>query len=307
MSRSTSRMLRSGAFGQLLDKATADLDLPNHNAGPTTTKNTLSVAPDKVRLNPMHARLPVSQNKDNVAALAESIKANGQVTPAYGWKLDEPDPDGCLYELVYGARRRAACALLGIDLKIEISPIPVAAIDVARMMHAENQARQDYSPLESAMEYRAFLDAGLFTSARDLASKLGADESQVSRTLRLLDLPPVVLKLFHDHPEWLPLRKGANLAVACEDAKNRSKVEQVAAQWTDSGDTGNPLAALVAATLDTAKLQEPFELCTPAGVRFGEVRGSFKNGPITIRLASGAPSDLRTKIQDLLNSYSAHS
>ncbi len=96
------------------------------------------------------------------------------------------------YVIIYGHRRRAAAATVGLDT------IP-AVIDDAVLddggdldaMTIENLAREDLSELQQAEMFAHYSEAGL--GQRAIADKLGIHQSTVSRRLKLLLLTGEVL------------------------------------------------------------------------------------------------------------------
>jgi ParB family chromosome partitioning protein len=94
------------------------------------------------------------------------------------------------YELVMGERRWRACQLAGLD---EVPAIVRATEDSDLLRDAllENLHRAQLNPLEEAAAYRQLLDD--FSCTQDqLAAKIARSRPQISNTLRLLKLPPLV-------------------------------------------------------------------------------------------------------------------
>lgn len=133
------------------------------------------------------------------------------------------------YEIVFGRRRHRACLELGL---------PVNAIVVTKMsdeelfaeMERENRNREDLTPWEQGVMYKDALDAGLYSSQRQLAAKLSIDVSTVSRGVALASLPEVVISAFPS-PLDLQVRWGQDLAAALDAAavKVTDEAEKIAA------------------------------------------------------------------------------
>jgi hypothetical protein len=69
----------------------------------------------------------------------------------------------------------------------------VIALDV------ENRHRKDISPYERGTSYKRWLELGHFKCQKELARALEISPSQVSRMLKLAQLPAVVALLLFDH------------------------------------------------------------------------------------------------------------
>lgn len=130
---------------------------------------------------------------DNLAALVESIRAQGILQPL----LVRPHPDlPDQYEIVAGERRwRAAQAAQLHEVPVVLRELgDREALEIAIV---ENVQRQDLSPLEEAEGYRRLLDEFAHTQ-EDLAKAVGKSRSHIANMLRLLTLPPDVRELLED-------------------------------------------------------------------------------------------------------------
>lgn len=126
------------------------------------------------------------------ASLKEEIRlAGGNVQPI---KV-RPRDGGEQFEIVFGHRRHRACLELGLPVLALIDD-DVSEQDLFKEMDRENRARLDLSPWEQGRMYRRALDEGLFVSLGQLAEELGADKGNISKALRLADLPPEVVEAF---------------------------------------------------------------------------------------------------------------
>ena len=128
---------------------------------------------------------------ETLAALAESIKAQGVVQPIVVRPIGEPDEHGVQrYEIIAGERRWRAAQQAGLrDIPAVIRRVPdEAAIAMALI---ENIQREDLNPLEEgrALE-RLISEFGL--THQQAADAVGRSRAAVSNLLRLLELPPEV-------------------------------------------------------------------------------------------------------------------
>jgi ParB family chromosome partitioning protein len=114
--------------------------------------------------------------------LMSSIKEFGLLQPI----VVRPGGDGD-YELVVGERRWRAAADAGLET---IPAIIRETADDAMLRNAllENLHRVQLNPLEEAAAYRQLLDE-FGTTHEELAQRIGRSRSQVTNTIRLLNLP----------------------------------------------------------------------------------------------------------------------
>ncbi len=120
------------------------------------------------------------------AELKTSIREFGLLQPIVVRRLDGPAAPA-RYELVMGERRWRAATAIGLDT---IPAIVRDTADDAMLRDAllENLHRQQLNPLEEAAAYQQLLEE-FGTTHDELASRIGRSRSQVSNTIRLLNLP----------------------------------------------------------------------------------------------------------------------
>lgn len=123
----------------------------------------------------------------DLAELVESIREVGVLQPIVV-RPDRQSP--ALYELIMGERRWRASKAAGLTT----IPVIVRETDDSEMLRAallENLHRADLNPIEEASAYRQLLDDFGCTQA-ELSAKIARSRPQISNTLRLLKLPPLV-------------------------------------------------------------------------------------------------------------------
>jgi len=127
-------------------------------------------------------------DKDSLAELAESIKAQGVMQPV----LVRPVSPG-YYEIIAGERRWRAAQIAGLsEVPALIREVPDEA--ALAMSLIENIQREDLNPLEEAMGIQRLIkEYGMTHQAASEA--LGSSRSAVSNLLRLLNLPSPVQEL----------------------------------------------------------------------------------------------------------------
>lgn len=186
-------------------------------------KNVIKVNPFDCRMWKLHDRLDSHVNETTCRAEIESISKHGQLVPALGRPL-HGDPKHKI-ELIYGARRLFVTRHLNKQLLVEVRDLSDREAIVA--MDIENRHRKDLSPYERGLSYATWLREGHFRSQDDIARALRVSASQISRMLKIAQLPPVVINLFNSPAELLeswalklavalvnPVRKQATLRQA---------------------------------------------------------------------------------------------
>jgi ParB family chromosome partitioning protein len=98
------------------------------------------------------------------------------------------------YEIVFGHRRHRAC--LELNLPVLAFVEDVNDQELFKEMDRENRKREDLSPWEQGRMYRRALSEELFSSLGDLSKELGVDKGNLSKALKLADLPDDVVSAF---------------------------------------------------------------------------------------------------------------
>ena len=130
--------------------------------------------------------------EDDLAELAESIRAKGLVQPI----IARPNPDpatGTLYEIVAGERRWRAAQRAGLHTV----PVIVRDLDDREVLELgiiENVQRADLNAIEEAGGYRELTER-YGHSQEQIAEIIGKSRSHVANTMRLLKLPDAVRAL----------------------------------------------------------------------------------------------------------------
>ncbi|WP_374058949.1 ParB/RepB/Spo0J family partition protein [Arthrobacter sp. MSA 4-2] len=125
---------------------------------------------------------------DDMAELVHSIREIGVLQPIVvrpsSEKGDAP------YELVMGERRWRATREAGLE-RVPAIIRSTADDDLLRDALLENLHRSSLNPLEEAAAYQQLLD-DFGCSHEELAERIGRSRPQISNTLRLMKLPPLV-------------------------------------------------------------------------------------------------------------------
>ena len=133
------------------------------------------------------------RNLTGIDELAASIAAQGIITP-----LTLTPNGGEKLKIVAGNRRYAAVAkLIETGVVSDTFPIPAQVYDQLgdaeriEQMVVENIQREDLNPIEEAAGYKRLVDEFGY-SQRQIAERVGRNQSHVSKRLLLLGLPEAV-------------------------------------------------------------------------------------------------------------------
>ncbi|MDV3219969.1 ParB/RepB/Spo0J family partition protein [Intrasporangium sp.] len=146
---------------------------------------------DLIRPNPKQPRSVFDE--DDMAELVHSIREIGVLQPVVVRRIPQDqlgEAEGKQYELIMGERRLRATQ------EAELATIPAIIKDtqddaLLRDALLENLHRSQLNPLEEAAAYQQLLD-DFGCSHEELAQRIGRSRPQISNTLRLLKLPPLV-------------------------------------------------------------------------------------------------------------------
>ncbi|MCQ9163699.1 ParB/RepB/Spo0J family partition protein [Arthrobacter sp. STN4] len=127
-------------------------------------------------------------DEDDMAELVHSVKEIGILQPIVVRK--SPEKGDQPYELVMGERRWRASQTAGLET-IPVIVRETTDDNLLRDALLENLHRSQLNPLEEAAAYQQLLE-DFGTTHEQLADRIGRSRPQVSNTLRLLKLPPIV-------------------------------------------------------------------------------------------------------------------
>ncbi|MGD8199395.1 ParB/RepB/Spo0J family partition protein [Ornithinimicrobium sp. W1679] len=162
--------------------------------GPVPGATFAEVPVDAIRPNPRQPRQVFDE--DELAELVASISELGVLQPvvvravnAEAATTQDGDPPAA-YELVMGERRLRASR----DAGLTTIPAIIRSTDDEHMLRdalLENLHRAQLNPLEEAAAYQQLLD-DFGCTHEDLATRIGRSRPQITNTIRLLKLPPLV-------------------------------------------------------------------------------------------------------------------
>lgn len=178
-------------LGSLIPKKREPITSQQEEQKPTPAASGSSVFEvplNKIKENPRQPRQHFSSNE--LEGLISSIKEHGILQP-----LIVTESDGG-YELIAGERRFRAAKSLGLK---QIPVVIRTANEQEKLELAliENIQRQDLNAVEEALAYQALHDEFNLTHS-DIAKRVGKSRSQVSNTMRLLDLDAEILQALRE-------------------------------------------------------------------------------------------------------------
>ena len=153
---------------------------------------------------------------EKMQELAESIKANGVLSPALVRKRSEGG-----YELISGHRRKRACEIAGLS-KMPVIVKELSDDEATIIMVDANIQREEILPSEKAFAFKMKMEAmshqGV-SNGKITADEIGADNGvsgrQVKRYIRLTMLIPELLQLVDE--KKLPFVVGVEISYLDEE------------------------------------------------------------------------------------------
>ena len=148
---------------------------------------------DAIRPNPRQPRTVFDE--DDLAELVHSIREIGVLQPIVVRRVPEDAtdvPEGVQFELIMGERRWRASREAG-NTTVPTIIKATEDDDLLRDALLENLHRSQLNALEEAAAYQQLLD-DFGCTQEELATRIGRSRPQISNTLRLLKLPPMVAR-----------------------------------------------------------------------------------------------------------------
>lgn len=126
-------------------------------------------------------------DENSLSDLAQSISQHGLMQPL----LVRPLPIGG-YQIVAGERRYRACRMAGLT-EVPVTIRELSDTETMELALIENLQREDLSPIEEALGYKALIDEHGF-SQEEVATSVGKSRPAIANSLRILKLPDSVLE-----------------------------------------------------------------------------------------------------------------
>jgi ParB-like chromosome segregation protein Spo0J len=225
------------------------LPLPS---GRSTTR-IVHVDPTTVRLSPLNPRAQTPHSPESVAALAAELKAVGQINDAHG----ETAKDGVI-ELLAGSRRREACIVASMELRIRIhANLPRdAAIGIA---YRDDREAVPVSLWDLSDGWSRMLGDGIVKTEAALAKVVGVDKSTMNRGLAFQKAPAAILDAFPDR-RAISLTQWVELAPLIENDDTRARLVERAGLIGGKGYAATRVAAELKAAAANKTEIRPFEV-----------------------------------------------
>ena len=213
---------------------------------PEARTQILDIGVDEIVENPRQPRHHFSPA--DLEDLISSIKEHGILQPLVATRV------GTGYELIAGERRLRASRTLGLKT------VPVIVREASEQLKLElalieNIQRQDLNAFEEAIAYKALVDEFNLTQ-EEVGKRVGKSRSNVANTLRLLDLPEVMLQALR---EGKITKSHARTLLAESDEERREDLfEQmlnggVSVREAEARVTSSPFAAVRTAGCSSAR------------------------------------------------------
>lgn len=126
-------------------------------------------------------------DENSLSDLAQSISQHGLLQPL----LVRPLPIGG-YQIVAGERRYRACRMAGLT-EVPVTIRELSDTETMELALIENLQREDLSPIEEALGYKALIDEHGF-SQEEVATSVGKSRPAIANSLRILKLPDSLLE-----------------------------------------------------------------------------------------------------------------
>lgn len=126
-------------------------------------------------------------DENSLSDLAQSISQHGLLQPL----LVRPLPIGG-YQIVAGERRYRACRMAGLT-EVPVTIRELSDTETMELALIENLQREDLSPIEEALGYKALIDEHGFSQEK-VATSVGKSRPAIANSLRILKLPDSVLE-----------------------------------------------------------------------------------------------------------------
>lgn len=126
-------------------------------------------------------------DENSLSDLAQSISQHGLLQPL----LVRPLPIGG-YQIVAGERRYRACRMAGLT-EVPVTIRELSDTETMELALIENLQREELSPIEEALGYKALIDEHGF-SQEEVATSVGKSRPAIANSLRILKLPDSVLE-----------------------------------------------------------------------------------------------------------------
>lgn len=184
----------SEALGAGSEATPTVVDHPARNKRYESTRKArgyFEIALTEIIADPQHRE---TFDREELEKLADSLNADGLIAPiVVRW-----DQRRGKYVIIAGERRFRAAKLCGWkNITCDVKKDDISVGEIAEIQLAENHARKNLNPIELASAFQDVIEKNGYT-VRDLAKRVGVNETTVTRYVRMLGLPEDVRKRIAD-------------------------------------------------------------------------------------------------------------
>ncbi len=216
--------------------------------------------------NPLNARH--SYKEQRISDLAASIAQRGQLTPALACRtsdvmplLDVPEAanlrnaiaagpnPGAPYFLIGGHYRKKALSRLHKPIELKLVTV-LSLLDLYALSYAENDEREDTTPLDDALSWQNLLELGIAKTHEDISRATNKPRTTIVKTLALLKLSPEIQDIFKEAQSKYSYLAGYTLTQLAQHVTQEKLVayaEQVVAGTITTRELETVLASVTAA------------------------------------------------------------
>ncbi|MCH5165406.1 MAG: ParB/RepB/Spo0J family partition protein [Clostridiales bacterium] len=177
--------MRKGGLGRGLGALLSDIEEESVISSTDTSEMLLS------NIDPNLDQPRKKFDDDALAALIESIKKHGVITPL----IVTPKDDG-RYMIIAGERRYRAATAAGL-VSVPVCVRECTPVQIDELSLIENIQREDLNPMEVARAIKKLMDDYGYTQ-EEAAERIGKARPTVANLLRLIELSEPVQKLVED-------------------------------------------------------------------------------------------------------------
>jgi ParB family chromosome partitioning protein len=266
-------------------------------------RTNIEIPLDKLKQSAYNARHFYLPSK--IQELMANIAENKQQQPIHVIP-DYSDP-GTFFVNDGGRRWRALEALKTPRAIAIVVDLPLG-VQSYKLSHDLNVTKEDQTPFDDAMKWKAMLAASVFKSAREISQVLGIDETEVSKTLSLGDLPENLLELMAGMPsQEMGLRKAYEVGRYWEvsghnDAATATLIQQIANGNYSIKRVQAAIAALKTSSEGKGRSRPSSNRRIDFRLPDGKDAGSLKTyGEDRLDLrVTGLPIEVRDKLQEVI-------
>ena len=249
----------------------------------------------------------VFYSNEDLDGMSKSLLEKGQDVAANGYVLKDK------VVLVDGQKRFQSSTSAGLPtLKVMIIETPADDKEEYEASRRINIERSAQTALDDAIRWKSLLEKGVYKSQVELASRMGTDESVVSRILKINRIPERILRNMSAHPQVQPWTIAYEISNIFADPQFVDKPNEAATLCEDviaqviKDDMSRPqVTALINSKLKGPQTRDRAE---SSSVKYGDTKGTLKvfpsRGQIDLSfkgLPEGKVEELRIRIEQMLS------